>query len=116
MEARELRIGNWARYVKGVAFYGGDETEIGYRDLENSEMFEPIPLTEEWVIKLGLIEGDFVKLEKNEAFLIDVSTETVWIGDVTDFEYSAGVHCKYVHQLQNLYYALTSEELVIQSK
>ena len=115
MEARELRIGNWARYVKGVAFYGGDETEVGYRDLENSEIFEPIPLTEEWLLKFGF---ENVSLGEWRKGLILIDNEYADKGEwsVMEADHCLSVDMKHVHKLQNLYYALTSEELLIQSK
>jgi hypothetical protein len=36
-------------------------------------------------------------------------------GDNFVFEYREGVKVKYVHQLQNLYFALTGEELTIKT-
>lgn len=76
---------------------------------QSNDVF-PIPLTEEWLLELG-----FQKKEKGYAKL----TEMMEI-----FEISFGKHIeinrvsfnnqiKYVHQLQNLYFALTGEELTL---
>jgi hypothetical protein len=73
----------------------------------NLNSVQPIPLTEEWLVKMGLHEGRLGYYFLGD-FMINVDghvyfgeTET-WIAEI----YS-------VHQLQNLYYALTNEELTI---
>jgi hypothetical protein len=77
----------------------------------------PIPLTEEWikdywmnggaVISLLTWEGsDFIHWTKEDGVFLD--------GESFDNEGTVYLsHIKYVHQLQNLYFALTGEELTI---
>ena len=73
---------------------------VGIRDLS------PIELTEEWLIKFG-----FEKIGKNfekDNILI------LWniIDKCYDFVHTdKGIEIKYVHQLQNLYFSLTGQEL-----
>jgi len=66
---------------------------------------QPIPLTEEWLLKFGFDDlgtygygrGNFhICLHENE-FYFSINNRKVFI--------------KHVHQLQNLYFALTGEEL-----
>tara|TARA_R110000822_G_scaffold233483_2_gene364915 strand:+ start:131 stop:478 length:348 start_codon:yes stop_codon:yes gene_type:complete len=107
MEARELRIGNL------VAFYYGDEgllaEKVNYNDLEfihqNPQLYKPIPLTEEWLLKFGF-DIQLVEIVLGEFYLKKTENH---------FEYYCNnrVQIKYVHQLQNLYFALTSKELEI---
>ena len=70
----------------------------------------PIPLTEEWLVKFGFEEkGSFYRI-KGSRFVeiishcegLDVCSQSILLS-----------HIKHVHQLQNLYYALTNEHLTI---
>lgn len=69
---------------------------------------EPIPLTEEWLLKFGFEHREF-SFDKGSFFLSKRRFKNEYL-------YQAHTHrfqVKYVHQLQNLYFALTSEELNI---
>lgn len=76
--------------------------------------FKPIPLTEEWLLKFG-----FEKTERNYFEIFDMLIDL----DSRNFHLSVGNHPNsfeyelkrpdYVHQLQNLYFALTGKELEI---
>ena len=93
MNARELRIGNLV--------YEDDNNvvlEIDEWDLTNIGTIKPIPLTEEWLVKL--------KMEHNES--LTKGNGTYWFTLITPH-----TPITYVHQLQNLYFALTGEELKI---
>lgn len=119
MKASELRIGNLI-LVDGKIdeITGIKKSTVFFSD--GFQMFiaggiEPIPLTEEWLIKFGFnktVDHPRRKLYEHD----DICP--LWFSDkqgITDF-YASGVRiseCKYVHQLQNLYFALTGEELTI---
>ena len=120
MNAKELRIGNWVR-IKDVPTTNewqvesiGSLQQVGGQ-LWSIEELEPIPLTEEWLERFG--------------FRLPAHS---WIGDKFHLsEYGKGskhpnggiwvvamnknnaiiTEIKYVHTLQNLYFALTGEEL-----
>lgn len=111
MNASDLRIGN---YVKGVRvgkvktifsthFQVDDinSVSLGY---SIQDKFEPIPLTEEWLIKFGFTKN-----------FEEYSTKHLKIGKRVNKKgfYYGGREIKHVHQLQNLYFALTGEELTI---
>lgn len=116
MEANELRIGNWV--IDTFDKCSPVESQIGIDDFvvmgnfsrSNAPIpYSPIPLTEEWLVKLGFEkEPDhfFICWGKNGVELIDYEDG--------DYEFN---HCstliKSVHQLQNLYFVLTGEELEI---
>lgn len=82
--------------------------EDGNRHLMGSleKVYEPIPLTEEWLLKLGF--------NKEECFYI---LKGVCLEDEYDGRYrldgQSDCFIKHVHQLQNLYFALTSVELEV---
>lgn len=115
MKANELRIGNYV-YFNNEDIHqinGYDIHDIDTDPLEDS--FTPIPLTEDWLLKFGLSEMHYQEY---------ILTDNYWgvyfyYDDVngnwtvnTNHEYKL-TEIKYVHQLQNLYFALTGEELKI---
>ncbi len=75
----------------------------------------PIPLTEEWLVKLGFNKnpGNFFikKLEHTYSAKISINLRMNSI-QVCTGGYGFNVKIKYVHQLQNLFIALTGEELI----
>ena len=121
IDPKELRIGNL------VLLYN-DEcaiTEIGYKEshLESEhfvttaifDIVDPIPITPEWLERMGIYwdiywqgrtDGNWVITEGNEhgnwriAYGKRRNDIIMW-------------NLKYVHQLQNLYFALTGTELTI---
>jgi len=116
--ASELRQGNIIETVDGIRQVTGVLGEVIYwgGEMEFCASFrcEPVPLTEEWLLKLGFSRSPLP------------FSEGVYEGPIIDnrVEYNAGsfMYClwtqrlrniEHVHQLQNLYYALTGEELKI---
>jgi hypothetical protein len=125
MKVNELRIGN--------KFYlpNGEIGTISYHEIRllivamEKPNYNPIPLTEEWLLKFGFEDVDLnmsgsnwlVKEQKGlwrQAIRIAYSEKSE--------EWSLTLECvspptlsivrlKYVHQLQNLYFALTGEEI-----
>ena len=84
-------------------------------------LIDPIPLTEEWLKRLGFHHT----IEDGIEFWIDSPNCDMMITKESPKHFSARryseldgssmwlCYIKYVHQLQNLYYALTGEELKI---
>lgn len=70
---------------------------------------EPIPLTPELLEKCGFDRLLFV-YQKDR---IDVIIDKNRIGIYPNFLSGMLIICKYLHQLQNMYYAITGEELEI---
>ncbi len=75
--------------------------------------FEPIPLTEEWLLKLGFEYTESV-LEK-ELPQIGI---IFWSAQASNFKvvrFNSNFYCsvRYVHELQNLYFAITGKELTL---
>lgn len=73
-------------------------------------IFNPIPLTEEILLKCKIHK--WFKSNTFECRLNLDNTVTIyaWEGGVSIFI----SHCKYIHQLQNIYFALTGEELIVE--
>ncbi len=75
---------------------------------------EPIELTEEWFVNFGLV----CDKDKGVTFLYSYSFYIVYEAedDYCVYEYVNDnfiTSVKYVHQLQNLYFSLTGEELIL---
>ena len=121
LKVGDLRIGN-------VLFYGDRIAKVSsvYRthfvceepktrlvfgnSIQNN--FQPIPLTEEWLVKFGFKKdtGDIYHYNFFKACF--TADNPMWFGqsgccqDETIKE-----NIKYVHELQNIYYAITNQEL-----
>jgi hypothetical protein len=113
IKKEELRIGNILNYTTSENdIY---KTTIDWQDLkwisEDPKGFNlvhhPIPLTEEWIIKLGLISNPY----KDRYEIGNICIECDKTKGFTDLWIEKMPHIKYVHQLQNLYFALTGKEL-----
>ena len=123
MKSSDLRIGNLVDLGNRIA----KVTEINHLacvvvDLEETqdtiedyERVKGIILTEEWLLKFGFeldIEDDGYSKGK---YKISVSDEGC-IFFIYDSYYPIEIcEFKYIHQLQNLYFALTGEELVVKA-
>lgn len=134
MNAKDLRIGNYINYfnkavkVNGISKNMMDATSmVGRIDGEfingngtvsnEPNAFDGIRLTDEWLLKFGfysdiIFEGDspIYTLEGND-FNIDFHT----LQPIDSGFPIANYKIKYIHQLQNLYFALTGNELTILS-
>jgi len=131
MDARELRIGNYIQYFGNVAQVEGIVNESNGFGLQlnggdfasiNSNSLEPIPLTEEWLVKFGFfaenIHSNLIlnKIEIASAIRVVSTNErgSFYLdGEIHDF---MKIRIDYVHTLQNLYFALTGEELTFKTK
>jgi hypothetical protein len=117
MIAQELRIGNWYKSVKfGVPvqctltdFYDLCAKSDGATDHPPiDKMFEPIQLTEEWALKLGIFDNGVFPANEYFSINIDENYCSLYFED----GYTA-VDFRYVHQLQNLCWGLFGEELTL---
>lgn len=123
MNANELRIGSFVHHPLTK-----DNFQINHNNLndfaKNFVTYKPIPVTEEWLLKFGFKHQNKYDLESNlyskklkseYYFTIYSKTETLdfktkfigWKVLNTGFD----IKIDFVHQLQNLYFALTGEEL-----
>lgn len=109
MNEKELRIGNW---IEGrsdskkdfVTFQVYRET---FFDIDSAYgEFKPIPLTEEWLLKFGfqfyfIGNGDY----KSKQWYFEDFT-------LCGFNYYYNLEINYIHQLQNLFFAIKGKELI----
>lgn len=105
MKANELRIGNYVWLVSKNKYYkiqDGHDIDEGCE----SEDFKPIPLTEDILLKCGFTFCDMVySFNGFEILNLKQSLEF--------FNHDYPIKLEYLHQLQNLYFALTNQELKI---
>jgi len=111
MKAEELRIGNLVNVdEKAYKISGGDLYNLENYSKNYGHLYKPIPLTEKWLLKFG-----FDKEIRSELWF----RPDFWVQEMLLLPgsfYHNGLEIKYVHQLQNLYFALTGEELEQQLK
>ena len=105
--AMNMDLGVWVNRSLGV---------LGF------DQIEPIELTEYWLFKMGfdlLHSGKFRKvydLLKDSRFGYSDNFGLANIESAVTFGCKDFTHIKYVHQIQNLYIALTREELTIKEQ
>lgn len=116
MEAKELRIGNWLKLPSGKDFQI-DHTDISLIANWNKEapLPKPIPLTEEWLVRLGFFDGsdiigDCWCINEHQVDQFVLYKEDEWFCYYTG---SLMLEIESVHHLQNLYHSLTGKELTL---
>lgn len=111
MKASELRIGNLVNYGNAVKQL---DAELFLQLLKYTTPFEPITLTEEWLLKFGFERKPWGLIKGGLLFRDNIknpcSELTLEVGN------GFRVTVQYLHQLQNLYFALTGEELTFKSE
>ena len=136
MKSTDLRIGNYVYYehtthivsgIHGNKVYswwvkdGEPVIEYEAKDISGTQVenpyidvishYEPIPLTEEWLLKFEFKQYETIGIKTHNYIKgnFKFNSAVLWVA-----EYK-GVHIEnkilYVHQLQNLYFALIGEEL-----
>lgn len=130
MKASELRIGNIVDNYREVFAKGWRWTNISHEDIYsiacgNDKNYRPIPLTEEILLKCGfelktwiddsVVEAIKSRIIKGEIrdFQLVVRNGKFWHDRLYGYGYSYKL-LEHLHQLQNLYFALTGEELKIE--
>lgn len=120
MKANEFRIGNLTEQGEVKNFWEKG-VHVGFGKCYEFNELKPIPLTEEWLLNLGF-EEDGVWIHKiknisnNRMIGIDLNNNHVFLAQHDAHNHFRDVFinkCEHVHQLQNLYFALTNEELTI---
>jgi len=118
MEAKELRIGNWVKisHPDIDKFVYNEMVVIDFVqmvDKKNKYIYDPIPITEEILIKAGFKSiGDEYLFDNDIIYYLN---EFSWnMGDISYNGSDDWFKCEYVHDLQNFYFALTGEELELE--
>jgi hypothetical protein len=146
IQANELRIGNlfyfnnpsaWNNYLNEIVVISKIKNEITEKEKETwkysfgsvsfyllkdknetfnqfSQYIKPIPLTEEILLKCGFVKGFDNFYRKNKSYMIEICFFDKGILVTNQSVCLSGI--KHLHQLQNLYFALTCKELEINLK
>jgi hypothetical protein len=118
MKANEFRLGNWISDGEGLEFQitmiTPDKIEAGPLMISSLGLEAEdygLPITEEWLLKFGFSEDlediDYHLHENGFTIHFDIND-----GHLECYLESVGIDISYVHQLQNLYFALTGKELL----
>lgn len=129
LKTSELRLGNYIQVEGKICKIDGIQPHwVWFDNISSSNMdnIEPIPLDSDWLLKLGLISSGnerqllfelpkFIQEKcqadsgyKKSAFFFNNRHD---INSYMDCQTRRAV--KYVHEIQNLVFALTGEELTI---
>ena len=120
IKANELRSGNLVQgkslSIPRLQIFNDGVTRItayGIHVIENKQYtnYKPIPLTEEWLIKCGFKYQNMLK-KAYQRNLYLYKGFGIYEVKPNEFFYKK-IQIKCVHQLQNLYFALTGDELEI---
>jgi len=120
IQSNELRIGDYVKVYLGVNYLGADYkvhkienfyengVHIGFGKCFKFSEIEPITITEEWLVKFGFENHENYFWYKKENIFSNMLSVGIQNKDgvITIIE-----NIKYLHQLQNLYFALTGKEL-----
>lgn len=128
MKAEELRVGNLVSnafnppqeilVVKQITGYGEMKGVHVSKINEDFVWSLPelgiigIPLTKFWLLKFGFIPKEYGYVNQIYVRKPDNRVNDFYF-EFDGFDIGKEVELKYVHQLQNLYHALTGEELTI---
>lgn len=135
IDPKQLRVGNKVNFqfnpeqrAQEVTVAWVSDDSIGYKEQheasypQSPKSFYGIPLTPEWLERSGFRKdmgggGGLLEFENGFICFYDMNNPLVGYSGVSDELINGGpIHnLNYVHQLQNLYFALTGEELTIKS-
>ena len=121
MEAKNFRIGNLVKYEDRIFRIHSlaeelptlDTTEFGIGVVDWNNL-KSIELTEEWLINLGFEQDTDIRCRWyhiNGSLAYDLDDNCIRIDDTWEFGKR-----QYVHELQNLFFALTCTELELKNK
>jgi len=138
MKANELRVTNFVQFknlnIVPVIFIGYDSvvliTPNGATMTAKLDEINPIPITEEWLIKFGFTDYRTLPYKTTKKAFYDIKAgvyldysgkyrntkfRILYIPKTNTFRVVSpannSITLRYIHQLQNLYYALTEKEL-----
>jgi hypothetical protein len=124
MKATELRIGNYYQYAGDYGITYARVKEIKHNQFgllgdfngTNFGICKPIPLTEEWLLKFGFEKKyDNFDWYIKDNYCVAFSKHIDLIRFKIKYQENDICKIQHVHQLQNLHFALTGEELTIKN-
>ena len=121
LKENDLRIGNFIKVISSTKTFDSFITQAKGYDIVRIEEksftywnYEPVILTEEWLLKFGFEKtiGSNESNFTNGVYNLFANS----LGEVNFYFFKEGdwyQKIDYVHQLQNLYFALTGSELTV---
>lgn len=114
MKASELRIGNYYNQFENTKKVSWSTLKTLEESTTEQLWCKPIPLTEEWLLKFGFekVGSNY----ENRLIILHTNNKTGTFDFLLNEPHSNKLIVRViesVHQLQNLYFALTNEELTI---
>ena len=120
MNANEFRVTNFVNYngeMFPIIFIGLDSVVLIRKDQSTFtvklDRIKPISITNDKLLKFGLKSNDNIwyKIKSKSDILFEISSSGLFAIDNM-----STIRCiNYLHELQNLYFALVGEELVFSS-
>jgi hypothetical protein len=119
LKANELRTENLLMHDGEVVVIDSIQQSLlsvkGNNYWELMKDFEPIPLTEDWLIRLGFEKTSNNEHTKDRFVFRKQQHDLVINGFEYDYNGILLTRPEYVHTLQNLYFALMGEELTLKN-
>lgn len=137
IKPEELRIGNWIETPEmgpsmlrllvmhqGEYFVYHNNTDVAsWHNSVGLEKCEPVPLSKDWLKNFGFQDDSYgtyyKKFNAHEYVTVsfkDYACTQIRENPIAFADFSVDIECKFVHQLQNLWHALTSTELQLKEK
>jgi hypothetical protein len=122
INANELRIGDWVIEKGNIK----QVYSISNHNAKDYSKIEPIPLTIDWLANFGFLKSNlkrhcyinlYYRIWLNDNRLLGAKYKRFYISHISENRFSLDVggrkyiDIKYVHQLQNIYFSLTGNEL-----
>ena len=119
IKANELRIGNFYDH-KGRIEQATVNTIAEVWDAERT-WCKPIPITEEWLLRFGFekVDVDFSIEIGRQGFSVSKAQDddlVLLFREDVGLNYNALKFIDHIHELQNIIFALTDQELQLQDK
>jgi hypothetical protein len=99
----------WKKYDKANILEIGIDYPTAIIDLDR---FSGIPITEDWLLKFGFEMYEF----DNKTPQFRFKEMLIIYREGFLYDYGTGLKIDYVHQLQNLYFALSQQELIFNNE
>jgi len=118
MKANELRIGNLITQIIHKDTHDQEiEIKVNWQEIwwisKGTNSYKPIPLTEEWLLKFGF--------KKIQGYICGEKIVYYYVKEDLEYDLTSGecmienftINLDKVHEMQNLYFAIYSEELIL---
>lgn len=134
LQSKDFRIGNYYNFedTTGLILEQVEYIDTHCVDVNPFDLIKPIKITNDWLLDFGfekidyykfrlIFQGSYIELKnvdesEGEPYTKDGNiTDWVCFYGLEDDESTTLCYPNYIHELQNLYFALTGEELELKS-